>query len=150
MWPTGFSYGGDIPPSITRHPSSPLPFLQSGCTCEEKEGTGSSYSAPSPRGVCCSILMTKRGAGARSRYHTLICLKRASLTIQSAGVHRNPVKAGGVGCGGGDGCINDKRQKQPHFFVHEARGSAQFQSAVLLSPKNPKDGFMHFNGGIPA
>lgn len=58
--------------------------------------------------VCCSILMTKRGAGARSRYHTLICLKRASLTIQSAGVHRNPVKAGG--------CVNDKRQKQPHFL----------------------------------
>lgn len=33
------------------------------------------------------------GAGTRSHYHTLICLKRAGVTIQSAGVHRNPVKA---------------------------------------------------------
>lgn len=92
---TGFSYGGEVPPPPVRlHMWS--------------AGTGSSYSVPSPRGVCCSILMTKRGAGAKSRYHTLICLKRASLTIQSAGVHRNPVKAGG--------CVNDKRQQQPHFL----------------------------------
>lgn len=103
-------------------------------------GTGSSYSVPSPRGVCCSILMTKRGAGARSRYHTLICLKRASLTMQSAGVHRKGVKAGG--------CVNDKRQIQPHFFCPWNKGYPI--SECRWSFTKTKDTFMHFNGGIPA
>lgn len=93
---TGFSNGRHAPPP-------PPVRLHMGSV-----GTGRSCSVPSPKGVCCSILMTKKGAGARSRYHTLICLKRASLTIQSAGVRRNPVKAGG--------CVNDKRQKQPLLF----------------------------------
>lgn len=71
-----------------------------------RAGRGSSHSIPSPRGVCCSILMTKTGEGVRSRYHTLICLRRGSPTIQSAGVRRNSVKAGG-----GSGRANDKRQE---------------------------------------
>lgn len=104
-----------------------------------RAGTGSSYSVPSPRGVCCSILMTKKGAGARSRYHTLICLKRASLTIQSAGVHRNPVKAGG--------CVNDKRQKQPHFLSLK-QGPPNFR--MLLVFTKTKDTITHFNGCFPA
>lgn len=104
-----------------------------------RAGTGSSYSVPSLRGVCCSILMTKKGAGARSRYHTLICLKRASLTIQSAGVHRNPVKAGG--------CVNDKRQKQPHFLSLK-QGPPNFR--VLLVFTKTKDTITHFNGWFPA
>lgn len=94
-------------------------------------GTGSSYSVPSPRGVCCSILMTKRGAGARSRYHTLICLKRASLTIQSAGVHRNLVKAGG--------CVNDKRQKQPHFLSLK-QGPPNFRVLLVF---HQNQGYLH-------
>lgn len=97
VWPQAF-HMEEMPP--------PACFCQSGCT-RDRAGRGSSHSVPSPRGVCCSILMTKKGAGARSRYHTLICLRRGKLTKQSAGVHRNPVKAGG----GGGGCINDKRQK---------------------------------------
>lgn len=54
--------------------------------------------------------------GARSHYHGPICLKRASFTIQSAGVPRNPVKAGG--------CLNDKTGTTS-LFVSETR-AAQF------------------------
>lgn len=97
VWPQAFH--------MEEMPPSPLPLLSVRLHMG-RAGRGSSHSVPSPRGVCCSILMTKKGAGARSRYHTLICLRRGKLTIQSAGVHRNPVKAEGEG-----GCINDKRQK---------------------------------------
>lgn len=78
---------------------------------------GSSYSVPSPRGVCCSILMTKRGAGARSHYHTLICLKKKESRLHNT-VGRSPQeiqwKPGG--------CVNDKREKQPHFFCPRDKG----------------------------
>lgn len=113
---------------------APCPPSQSGCTCE----TGSSNSVPSPRGVCSSILMTKRGTGARSRYHTLICLKRASFTIQSAGVHRNPVKAGGW--------VIDKRQKQPHFLSLK-QGLPNFRMPLGF---HQNQGYLHaFQWGHP-
>lgn len=45
----------------------------------------------------------------KSLSYTHLFKKRASLTIQPAGVRRNPVKAWGS-------CVNDKRWKQPHFL----------------------------------
>lgn len=92
VWPQGFSYGG-CAPAAPPPPPPPLPLsvrLHTG-----RAGRGSSHSVPSPRGVCCSILMTKAGEGVRSRYHTLICLRRGGPTMQSAGVRRNSVKADG-------------------------------------------------------
>lgn len=112
----GFSNEAEIPPP---HPSS---SSSSSRLHKYSAGTGRSYSFPSPRGVCCSILMTKRGAGARSHYHTLISLKRTSYTIQAVGVHRNPVKAGG--------CVIDKRETTT-FFVSGAKAT-QFESVVFF------------------
>lgn len=96
----------------------PRPAAQSDCTREALKQAATT-SVPSQRGVCCSILMTKTREGARSRYHTLICLKRASLTKQSAGVQRNPVKAR-LELGGGH--VNNKREKQPSLFVYQNKG----------------------------
>lgn len=74
-----------------------------------RAGRGSSHSVPSPRGVCCSILMTKTGEGVRSRYHTLICLRRGRTRQYSrrgsAGIQR---KQGGGAFGHS---ANDKRQE---------------------------------------
>lgn len=99
----------------------PRPAAKSGCT-REALGQAATTSVPSQRGVCCSILMTKTREGARSRYHTLICLKRASLTIQSAGVQRNPEKArlelGGV-------MSITKGRNNPRFLSPKTR-AAQF------------------------
>lgn len=99
----------------------PRPTAKSGCT-REALGQAATTSVPSQRGVCCSILMTKSRKGARSRYHTLICLKRASLTIQSAGVQRNPAKArlelGGV-------MSITKERNNPRFLSPKTR-AAQF------------------------
>lgn len=125
MWSQAFHMEERSPPPPLPSPPHSLPTLP-GCTCEV-QGPTEATLCPFLGGVCCSILMTKKGAGARSHYHTLICLKRARSTIQSAGVHRNPVKAGG--------CVSDKRQKQPHFFFVPGTRPAQFQSAVRLSPK---------------
>lgn len=97
----------------------PRPAAKSSCTREALE-QATTTSVPSQRGVCCSILMTKTREGARSRYHTLIYLKRASLTIQSAGVLRNPVKAR-LELGGG-GHIGNKRETQPLLFVSQNKG----------------------------
>lgn len=108
-----------------------LPLLQvAHVKCRDRRQLlrAASLLPPLRGGVCCSILMTKREAGARSHYHILICLKRAPLTIQSAGVRRNPAKAGG-------GCVNDKRQKQPHFFFLHKTRVTEFQSTVRLLPK---------------
>lgn len=111
----------------------PHPTAKSGCA-REVLGQAATTPVPSQRGVCCSILMTKTRAGARSHYHTLICLKRASLTIQSAGVHRNPVKAKlGLAVRGG-GQVNNKREKLPLLFVFQNKG-CPFSECCWSSPK---------------
>lgn len=146
VWPQAFHMEERCSPNHTPPPSLPSSLLPSGCTCEVR-GTGSSFSVPSQRGVCCSILMTKSGAGARSRYHTLICLKGAGLTIQSAGVHRNPVKARGL--------RQWQRTETTSLFVPETR-AARFQSAAGLSPKPRIPScismgvFLHKEGGTAA
>lgn len=110
----------------------PRPAAKSGCT-REAPGQAATSAVPSQRGVCSSILMTKNRAGARSRYHTLICLKRASLTIQSAGVQRNPVKAR-LELGGKGGHVNNKREKQPSLFVSQNK-SCPILECSWSSPK---------------
>lgn len=116
----------------------PHPTAKSGCA-REVLGQAAATPVPSQRGVCCSILMTKTRAGARSHYHTLICLKRAGLTIQSAGVHRNPVKAKlGLGVGGVGKSIT-KGRNYPCFLSSKTR-AARFQNAVGLHQNH---GYLH-------
>lgn len=131
MTPTG-SLNKDVAP-VTDGCGSRLfnwsrfsPHPSTSCSSRlHKWSDGTSYSFPSPRGVCCSILMTKRGAGARSHYHTLICLKRASFTIQAAGVHRNPVKAGG--------CITDKKETAFFFFCPRSKGYPVWERCLFFN-----------------
>lgn len=111
----------------------PRHAAKSGCT-REVLGQAETSSVPSQRGVCCSILMTKNREGARSRYHTLICLKRASLTIQSAGVQRNPVKARLELWWWWGGHVNNKREKQPSLFVSQNK-SCPILECSWSSPK---------------
>lgn len=133
----GFSYGRDSTPA-------PSP---SRVAHGETLGQAATTPVPSPRGVCCSILITKTREGARSRYHTLICLKRASLTMQSAGVPRNQVKAK-LELGVGGGHVNNKRENQPLLFVFQNK-DCPISDCCWSSPK-PKDTFTHLNGFTPA
>lgn len=93
---TIFSFGGII-----------LRFL------DHKKKSGWAWSAVTDSGGRVRPLrgmsaVPKTEGAARSRHHTLICLKRGAFTIQSAGVRRNPVKAEG-------GCVNDKRWRNLTF-----------------------------------
>lgn len=79
-----------------------LPLPQSGCTCKEWDRQQCFSEG------CVLFHINDKETSGRSHYHSPFCLKRTSFTIQSAGVPRNPVKAGG--------CLKDKRQKQPDFL----------------------------------